>query len=314
MKSAKTSSRITQQNRWTRSVINSRRPLSTSNVIPRWYQRFPLIVAAALKLRQEHFVIDGETVVLGPDGVSDFAALHSGRHNERAQLYAFDMLAGDGEDHRQLPLSLRKTNLAGLLRRRIPGIFIAEGEIGRDLFRVACNMGLEHALAGLEAFCDDRNGVNAKDLCPSPNQSLLDGFEFVDRVGFNRGGDAVFALYFLVHLPCPPSLTLNRNRVEMVWRADEGLGPSALRGSCGIHLRMSCRKLGLATLEEGRRRGSILVGPPKPAGIAGKPASSGDGVRHRGRIMAENSGASFRKVGAPVAGCSGRCSLAPPAV
>jgi len=25
-------------------------------------------------------------VVLGPDGVSDFAALHSGRHNERAQL------------------------------------------------------------------------------------------------------------------------------------------------------------------------------------------------------------------------------------
>ena len=36
---------------------------------------------------------------------------------------------------------------------------------------------------------------------------------------------------------------------------------SALRGSCGIHLRMSCRKLGFATLEEGRRRGSILVGP-----------------------------------------------------
>jgi bifunctional non-homologous end joining protein LigD len=75
-----------------------------------WARRFPLIVTAALKLRQEHFVLDGETVVLGPDGVSDFAALHSGRHNERAQLYAFDMLAGDGEDQRQLPLSLRKTN------------------------------------------------------------------------------------------------------------------------------------------------------------------------------------------------------------
>ena len=111
-----------------------------------WARRLPLIVTAALKLHQEHFVLDGETVVLGPDGVSDFAALHSGRHNERAQLYAFDMLAGDGEDQRQLPLSLRKTNLARLLRRRIPGIFIAEyeqGEIGRDLFRVVCNMGLE---------------------------------------------------------------------------------------------------------------------------------------------------------------------------
>ena len=111
-----------------------------------WARRFPLIVTAALKLHQEHFALDGETVVLGPDGVSDFAALHSGRRNERAQLYAFDMLAGDGEDHRQLPLSLRKTNLARLLKRRIPGVFIAEyeqGEIGRDLFRVACSMGLE---------------------------------------------------------------------------------------------------------------------------------------------------------------------------
>ena len=109
-------------------------------------RRFPLIVTAALKLHQEHFVLDGETVVLGRDGVSDFAALHSGRHNEWAQLYAFDMLAGDGEDQRHFPLSLRKTNLARLLRCRIPGIFMAEyeqGEIGRDLFRVACSMGLE---------------------------------------------------------------------------------------------------------------------------------------------------------------------------
>jgi hypothetical protein len=55
-----------------------------------WARRFPPIVTAALKLHQEHFVLDGETVVLGPDGVSDFTALHSGRHNERAQLYAFD--------------------------------------------------------------------------------------------------------------------------------------------------------------------------------------------------------------------------------
>src|SRR5215467_8620939 len=40
-----------------------------------WARRFPLIVTAALKLHQEHFVIDGETVVLGVDGVSDFGAL-----------------------------------------------------------------------------------------------------------------------------------------------------------------------------------------------------------------------------------------------
>jgi ATP-dependent DNA ligase len=78
---------------------------------PRWaVTRFDDANMAALKLPQEDFVIDGETVVVGLDGGSDFGALHSGRHNERAQFYAFDMLAGDGEGQRQLALSLRKTN------------------------------------------------------------------------------------------------------------------------------------------------------------------------------------------------------------
>src|SRR5215471_6192119 len=144
MKSAKTSSRITQQNRWTRSVINSRRPLSTSNVIPRWYQRFPLIVAAALKLRQDHFVIDGETVVLGPDGVSDFAALRSGRHNERAQL--LPSTCSQATAKTTASCGSRCAKPTSRAWRRIPGIFIAEYEqsdIGRDLFRVAFSMGLE---------------------------------------------------------------------------------------------------------------------------------------------------------------------------
>jgi ATP-dependent DNA ligase len=62
------------------------------------------------------------------------------------QLYAFDILALGGEDLRKLPLSMRKTNLARLLARRPEGIFVSDfeqGEIGPDLFRAACNMGLE---------------------------------------------------------------------------------------------------------------------------------------------------------------------------
>ena len=41
---------------------------------------------------------------------------------------------------------MRKTNLARLLVRRPDGIFVApfeQGEIGPDLFRAACAMGLE---------------------------------------------------------------------------------------------------------------------------------------------------------------------------
>src|SRR5437868_2363830 len=110
-----------------------------------WTSRYPWIVEAALKNKKE-FVIDGEAVVLGVDGVADFNALHSRKHDHEVQLYAFDMLARDGDDMRGLPLSMRKTNLARLLARRPDGIFVApfeQGEIGPDLFRAACNMGLE---------------------------------------------------------------------------------------------------------------------------------------------------------------------------
>jgi bifunctional non-homologous end joining protein LigD len=101
---------------------------------------------AARKLRQKRFLLDGEAVVLGVDGVSDFDALHSGKHNEEVQLCAFDILVEGGDDLRRLPLSMRKANLERLLARRPEGIFInpfERGEIGPDLFAAACRMGLE---------------------------------------------------------------------------------------------------------------------------------------------------------------------------
>jgi ATP-dependent DNA ligase len=103
-------------------------------------------VESALKNRQKHFVIDGEAVVLGVDGNADFNDLHSRKHDHEVQLYAFDILALGGDDLRSRPLHLRKQNLAQLLTRRPDGITVApfeRGEIGPDLFRAACNMGLE---------------------------------------------------------------------------------------------------------------------------------------------------------------------------
>jgi bifunctional non-homologous end joining protein LigD len=111
-----------------------------------WTKRYPWIVEAARKNRYKQFVINGEAVILGVDGLSDFDALHSGKHNDEVQLYAFDILALNGDDLRSLPLSMRKAHLERLLARRPDGIFISpfeQGEIGPDLFRAACNMGLE---------------------------------------------------------------------------------------------------------------------------------------------------------------------------
>jgi bifunctional non-homologous end joining protein LigD len=52
--------------------------------------RYPLIVEAALRNRATSFVIDGEAVLLGVDGISDFNGLHSRRHNDEVRLYAFE--------------------------------------------------------------------------------------------------------------------------------------------------------------------------------------------------------------------------------
>jgi bifunctional non-homologous end joining protein LigD len=71
---------------------------------------------------------------------------YTGKHNDEVELIAFDVLAMDGDDLRNLPLSMRKTNLQRLLARRPDGIFLADfeqGEIGPDLFRKACEFGLE---------------------------------------------------------------------------------------------------------------------------------------------------------------------------
>lgn len=57
-----------------------------------WSDRYPLIVEAALPIRVTSLVLDGEAVLLSVDGRSDFDGLHSRRHDEEVQFYAFDVL------------------------------------------------------------------------------------------------------------------------------------------------------------------------------------------------------------------------------
>src|SRR3954453_9413670 len=111
-----------------------------------WSDRYPLITQAALRLRKESFVINGEAVVLGPDGISDFDGLHSGRCNEEVRLYAFDLLSDDGVDMRDETLQIRKLWLGKLLKRSSDGVIYKEhkaGGVGPRLFEQACKMGLE---------------------------------------------------------------------------------------------------------------------------------------------------------------------------
>jgi ATP-dependent DNA ligase len=111
-----------------------------------WTWRYPMIVEAARKMKQKQFVIDGEICVLDLRGISQFDWLHSGQYNDDAQLYAFDIVAMDGDDLRALKLDERKAKLTKILERRPEGIFVAPfeiGDLGPRLFEAACDMGLE---------------------------------------------------------------------------------------------------------------------------------------------------------------------------
>jgi hypothetical protein len=77
-----------------------------------WSGRYPAIAVTATLLRARSFTLDGEAVVCGPDCVAIFDALHCRGTVTEAMLYAFDLLALDGEDLRDPRLGDRNTRLA----------------------------------------------------------------------------------------------------------------------------------------------------------------------------------------------------------
>ena len=97
-----------------------------------WSNRYPLIAEAALRNRNSSFVIDGEAVLLGVDGRSDFNGLHSRRHDAEVEFYAFDILVSDGEDLRKLPLSCARPTWPGCWRAASTASILAPSSRARS--------------------------------------------------------------------------------------------------------------------------------------------------------------------------------------
>jgi len=110
-----------------------------------WADRFPAIVVAVLRIKAKSVLIDGEAVIPRADGMSDFNALRSQGRNHEALLYAFDLIAHDGDDLRGVALIDRKQRLAELLSQDQQVIQFVEhlAHDGATVFDHACRMGLE---------------------------------------------------------------------------------------------------------------------------------------------------------------------------
>jgi bifunctional non-homologous end joining protein LigD len=118
-----------------------------------WSERLPAITAALLALPVRSVVLDGEGVICGPDGKSQFDRMRAcfSRHGApEAFLYAFDLLELDGQDLRTKPWAARREALVSLLDGSEHGIRLCEhieDVDGTVVFRQACVMGLEGIVA-----------------------------------------------------------------------------------------------------------------------------------------------------------------------
>jgi bifunctional non-homologous end joining protein LigD len=90
-------------------------------------------------------IIDGEAVVIGLDGLSQFAQPRRSQGARAAVLYAFDLIEKDGGDLRELPFLARKEALARLLNGAMGGILLNEhmAAEGALVFEHACKLGAE---------------------------------------------------------------------------------------------------------------------------------------------------------------------------
>jgi bifunctional non-homologous end joining protein LigD len=117
-----------------------------------WTRQFAGVAAAAAKLEVRSAIIDGEAVAYGTTGRPDLQALRRelGRHSTGALRYhAFDLLALEGRDLRQLPYVERKRLLQQLLAQAPPTFIYVEyleGD-GARIFEHACKIGLEGIVA-----------------------------------------------------------------------------------------------------------------------------------------------------------------------
>ena len=118
-----------------------------------WSERLPAITAALKSLPVRSVVLDGEGVICGRDGKSDFdrmRACFSRQGAPEAFLYAFDVLELDGQDLSSKPWAARRNSLVGLLDGAGDGIRLCEhieDVDGAVVFRQACVMGLEGIVA-----------------------------------------------------------------------------------------------------------------------------------------------------------------------
>ena len=158
-----------------------------------WTDRFSPVAREAAKLPVRQAILDGEVVVLEPDGTTSFQTLQNALAENRQDdlvYFAFDLIYLDGYDLRGASLMDRKAALLELLagggKAIRPGDHI-EGD-GEDFYRQACNFALEGIISKRAdlPYHSGRNKDWLKVKCLKRQEFAIVGFTDPEksRVGF----------------------------------------------------------------------------------------------------------------------------------
>lgn len=116
-----------------------------------WTAAFPAVASAAARIAVESAVLDGEVVVLDPEGRSSFQLLQNaltGSPTGQLCYMVFDLPYLDGRDLRAIPLERRKEALRSILPSKGGIAFSDHVEgLGHAFYRHACSYRLEGVIS-----------------------------------------------------------------------------------------------------------------------------------------------------------------------
>jgi len=147
-----------------------------------WTDKFAPIVADAATLDVSSALLDGEAVVLDAEGRTSFQGLQNALKEDPHSIlyYAFDLLALDGQDLTDRPLTERKEKLAALIGTGTAKIRYSDHIVGRgeELFGTFCEAGLEGVISKRAdaKYVGSRSGSWVKTKCIKRQEFVIVGW------------------------------------------------------------------------------------------------------------------------------------------
>ncbi len=149
-----------------------------------WTHRMPDLAAEVARLPADKATLDGEVVVLKPDGTTSFADLQASfQEGAKHQLtyFVFDLLHLNGHNTRNLPLRDRKALLAEVAANADPDILRLSDHLesnGEEIFHNACKMHAEGIVSKRAAakYTSGRSSDWIKCKCLHEQELVIGGY------------------------------------------------------------------------------------------------------------------------------------------